>query len=181
MPAPATNTVARRPRRDGGVTLTEVLAVMVITAILAGTAVPAIGSITNTREEMAKNQLLRDLSFARQYAMATGRITWVEFDEAGESYDVLAEDPSNPGKANALAITDPATGRDFTQTLDVDSFVGVEILAATFDTGDDVGFDWIGRPLNDTGAEMTAATGSVTLTGGKSVTIVKATGYMYGS
>ena len=61
----------------------------------------------------------------------------------------------------------------------VEALVGVEIISATFDAGDNVGFDWLGQPLNDTGAELTAATGTVSLTGGKTVTVVKTTGYMY--
>lgn len=181
MNALATYPTARRPRRGGGFSLVELLAVMVIMAVLAAVAAPTLSNLDTTRGNMGVNQLLRDLSYARQYALATGTTTWVEFDEAGESYELLVEDTSNPGKANALTLRDPATGRDYIQTLNTDSLVGVEIISATFDSGDDVGFDWLGQPLNDTGAELSAATGSVTLTGSNTVTIVKTTGYIYSS
>jgi len=136
MPAHATILGTRRPDRGGGFTLIELVAVLVIVAVLAAVAVPSLDAIGETRAAMAARQLLRDLTFARQRAVATGTRTWVVFDIDAETWSVLGEDPAAPGRAGATVLTDPATGRDHVQRLDAGSFVGVGISSAAFD--DDV-------------------------------------------
>ena len=168
--------VARRLRRDGGFTLIELVAVLVIVAVLAAVAVPTLDAIGGTRATMAAKQLLRDLTFARQRAVATGTVTWVVFDTAAETWSILTEDPDNPGRAGATLMSDPATGRSYTQTLGAGSFVGVQIVSAAFDGDVEVGFDWLGRPLSASESSL-AAQGSVTLTANHVVNVAQTTGY----
>ena len=145
-PQTTTHTIA-----DHGFTLIELVAVMVIVSVLAATAAPALLRISNTRSVTAVKHLLHDLTLARQRAVATGTRTWVVFDLAGESWSLLSENPASPGRAGATVMTDVAAGRPFTQTLDSGSYVDVEILAANFDGDVEVGFDWLGQPLDATG------------------------------
>jgi prepilin-type N-terminal cleavage/methylation domain-containing protein len=172
----------RRSHASGGFSLTELLAVMVMLVILAGVAVPALSNLDDTRASMAAKHLHRDLTFARQNAVATGRITWVKFDTTGStSWDLEEEDPGTPGKANALAMTDPATGGNYTQVMDSDPFYGVTVVSASFtgtdvDTVPDIGFDWIGRPLTKDSISLSGV-GAVTLTGGYVVNVEPGTGY----
>jgi len=165
----------RRPHKVGGFTLLELIAVMVIVAILAAVAVPTVGSIGNTRGAAAGRQLLRDLTFARQHATATGTRTWVVFDVSSETWSVLAEDPSSPGRSSALVIDDAATGRTFVQTLGSGTYFGVGITSASFDGAAEVGFDWLGEPLNS-GESALAANGVVTLSTGHTVTVLQGSG-----
>lgn len=155
--------------------LLELVAVMVIAGILAISAVPAMNSLADARADTAARDLHRDLSFARQRAVATGTRTWVVFDTAVETWSVLAENPSSPGRAGAAAITDPATGSAMTKRLGINAYGGVSVLSAAFDGAAEVGFDWLGQPLNSTESAL-AAPGSVQLTGGRIVSVVPGTG-----
>lgn len=155
--------------------LLELVAVMVIAGILAVSAVPAMSSLADARADAAARELHRDLSFARQRAVATGTRAWVVFDAAAGSWTVLAEDPSSPGRSGATAVTDPATGAALVRRLGASSFGGVSMLSAAFDGAPEVGFDWLGRPLNSGEADL-AALGTVQLTGGRSVSVVPGTG-----
>ncbi len=172
-----TNFLARRPFRGGGFSLIELIAVMVVAGVLGGVAVVSLTATTSNRSTMAAKQLARDLTFARQRAVATGTRSWVTFDTAAETWTILAEDPSNPGKVNAAVIIDPATGAEFVQRLGIDQFVGVQVVSAAFDGSGDIGFDWLGRPLNDTEAPL-AAQGSVVLTGSHTITADVGTGHI---
>jgi len=162
---------------DGGFTLIELIAVMVIIAILAAAAVPTMSSLDSSRAAAAARQLLADVTFARQRAVATGTPSWVVFETDAQSWSVLAEDPDNPGRASATVLDDPVDGRPYTQTLAAQRFVNVQLLTAEFDGSDQVGFDWLGRPLNQAETEL-AADGTATISGGFTLTVHKMTGHV---
>jgi Tfp pilus assembly protein FimT len=152
---------------------------MVVVGILSATAVVSLSSTTGNRATMAAKQLQQDMTFARQRAVATGTRSWVEFNTVTHTWTVRVEDPGSPGRAGATVLTDPATGTDFAQALDVNQFVGVQTTAVNFDAEDWIGFDWLGRPLDKTGeATPLTADGAVTITGGHQVTVEKDTGHI---
>ena len=131
----------------------------------------------DTRAATAAKQLQRDLSLARQYAVATGTRSWVVFNTSSETWSVMAEDPNNPGRSNATVMADPATGDVYTITLGVEPFTNVQLTAAAFDGDVEVGFDWLGAPLNAAETPL-AAQGSVQLSGGYSLTVEAGTGHV---
>ena len=157
----------------------ELAAVMVVTAIIAGTAIVSLSGTVGNRPTMAARQFQRDLTFARQRAVATGARTWVEvlINVNEDEWKVLAEDPDNPGKGNATVLNDPATNGPFIQQVETGQYIGVEITSTIFDAGNDIGFDWLGRPLNATEA-LLAVQGSVTFTDGHIVTVEPDTGHV---
>jgi prepilin-type N-terminal cleavage/methylation domain-containing protein len=162
---------------NGGFTLIELIAVIVVLAILAGAAVPTLSIMSSSRSAMAGKQLLRDMTFARQRAVATGTQCWVVLNVNAETWSILSENPLSPGRAGATVITDFATGRPYTITLDVNEFEGVGIASCDFDGGTEVGFDWMGKPL-DSGSGALGADGTVNLTGGDQVLVRAHTGYI---
>jgi len=175
MKALATIEQARRPRRGGGYTLIELVAVMAVTAIVAAAAVPAISNFTDSRASAAGQMLLHDVTFARQHALATGTITWVKFDTAAETWTVQAETGA-AGKANAVTMTDVASNSNFVKTMSTGDFPDIEIVSAVFDAGSDIGFDWLGEPLTGDATSL-AADGVVTLTSTVTLTVEKGTGH----
>lgn len=170
---------SRRLSGGGGFTLIELVAVMIVVSIVAGTAAVSLSSTTGNRAAVAAKQLLRDMTFARQRAVATGTRSWVEFDTTGQTWSVRAEDPDSPGRAGATVLNDPATNTTFVQALNVSHFMSVELTSVDFDSGDWVGFDWLGRPLDKAGESTPlSADGTVVLTGGHRITVEKDTGHV---
>jgi prepilin-type N-terminal cleavage/methylation domain-containing protein len=173
---------SHEPRRlsgGGGFSLIELVAVMVVVGIISATAVVSLSSTTGNRATMAAKQLQRDMTFARQRAVATGTRSWVEFNTTNHTWSVRTEDPASPGRAGATVLTDPATNANFVQALDANQFISVQLTSVDFDAEDWIGFDWLGRPLDKTGeARPLAVDGSVVLTGNHKVTVEKDTGHI---
>lgn len=157
--------------RRCGFTLIELLAVISILGIMSVTAVVAISGTDAARARAAARALARDLTFARDRALATGRGSWVAFTVGTSSYSMLSENPASPGRAGAIAITDPATGASFVVRVGQRESAGVAIQTVTVPGGgSDIGFDWLGRPQNSAGTRLTSDA-SITLSGGVVVSV----------
>lgn len=170
------STRTRRPLRDGGFTFVEMVAIMVLVSILAAAAVAQLDRLEDSQAGIASRQLLRDLAYARQRAVATGSVTWVSIDPVAETWTILHEDPLNPGRVNAAVLTDLSSGEPMVETLGTGAFVAVQLATVDFDGNDEVGFDWLGRPRGASEAAL-AAEGVVTLTGGHTIRVAAGTGY----
>jgi len=158
-----------------GFTLVELVAIMVVLAVMAGVALPTLGNLTSTRAGMAARQLLRDFTHARQRALATGTTCWITIDMTAQSWTLLRDDPANPGLDDAIVLTDAGTGKDFVTFIGTAEYLGVDITACDFDGSVSTGFDWMGKPLDANGADL-ASEGTVTLTGGHQITVNAGTG-----
>lgn len=170
----------RRPptgmRLSRGFTMVELAVVIVIIGVLAAAAIPAMAGLSSTKARVAARQLSRDINFARERAITTGTVVWVSFDLPGNSYTILQEHLDSPGRGGAAMLTDPATGRDFTQSLSSGEFAGVTITGVSIGDGYEVGFDWRGRPRDSALAALSSA-GSISLSEGNTVTIQPETGF----
>lgn len=164
-----------RDRAPAGFTAIELVAVLVVVAALAAMTVPALASLGTSRAAAAARQVQRDLGYSRQRAVATGTRTWVVFEPSAERYSVLAESQSMPGRASATVLADPASGRDFVQELSTGALAATGIVSASFDGAPEIGFDWIGAPLNSAESPL-AGVGTVALSGGWTVSVAPTTG-----
>ncbi len=151
MPVQSRDHGSRRLSGGGGFTLLELVAVMVVVGIIAGTAVMSLASTTGKRSATAARQLQRDMTFARQRAVATGTRSWLDFETTAGAWTVRVENPVSPDRGTAPVLTDPATGGDFVQPINAGTFLGVTMTDIDFDNEDWIGFDWLGRPLEKTG------------------------------
>lgn len=167
-----------RVRSSGrGFSLAELVAVLTVAAVLAAVAVPAMTSTAGMRRSAAAAQVARDLRLAREIAASDALPTWVAFDVAGNRYSLRIEQRANPGRANALPWTDPATGRDHMQRFGESEYAGASLVSASIGGGTWVGFDWQGRPLSFSGAALTT-TGTIGLGSGLEVRIEPGTGHV---
>ena len=71
-------------------------------------------------------------------------------DINAETWSVLNEDPLNPGRSGAIAAIDPATGAPMVVQLGAGTLAQTFITSVDFDGAAELGFDWMGRPLNAT-------------------------------
>jgi prepilin-type N-terminal cleavage/methylation domain-containing protein len=173
---PQSRSIHGRAQNSGrGFSLIELIAVMTMAAVLAAVAVPAMTSTGAMRKKAAATQRARDMRIAREMAQATGRNSWVVVDAATETYSIRIEPHGNPGRAQALAWTDPATGRAFVQTLGSGEWAGVTIDTAAIGGGTWVGFDRLGRPLTQ-GESPLLTTGRIRLDGGPAIDVEPETG-----
>lgn len=162
-------------RRQRGFTIIELLMVCIVGALIAGSMSAAMGGLTRQRQLTAARQVQRDVQYARERAMATGVRTWVTFTPASDLYEMRAESLASPGLASATLVTDAATGRAFSVRLNQDQYAGVDLVSANFDGQASVGFDYLGRPLRNTGS-LLSAPGVVTLSASHVVTIAAESG-----
>ena len=169
---------SRRSQRAGGFTLIELIAVLVIVGVMSAAVVPAMNSYGTSRQAAASAQVLNDLHFARQRAVARGLRTWVVFDADAETYSLYSEVSGSPGRDNRVAITDEVTGGAYTVDLGTGSFNGSGITSVVIDDDVEVGFDYLGRSLA-VDEDLLSSDGSITLEGGYSITIAARTGHCY--
>ncbi len=165
----------REGRGGGAFTLVELIVVMVMMAVVAAVAIPSMSNLGTQRQAVGARQVLRDLSYARERAMATGTTHWASFSVSGNTYSVLAENPASPGRAGATTITDPARGQAFLQRLNTGELVGSSLSAVSFDSLAEVSFDRLGRP-GTTAATSLSADGTATLSGGWTVRVLRTSG-----
>ncbi|MCU0688761.1 MAG: GspH/FimT family pseudopilin [Phycisphaerales bacterium] len=167
--------MSRRSILSRGFSLVELIAVMVVLAVLSAVAASRIAVIPSSRGSMAAQLLMRDLAFARDMAVSTGRVHWIEFDLGGQRYTMLAEPTVGGGWVSRLAVVDPGTGRSFQRNLNRDELAGVTITSSTLPAGNAVGFNRLGRPVTNLGASVTSDS-TIQLTGNRVVNVIVSTG-----
>ena len=160
-----------RPQMTG-FTLTELAMTLVVVAILSGVAATSLSGLASARQNVAATRIRTALVYAQEWASGSHNKTWVAFDVASDLVSVYVENPSNPGKANRLTLSDPLTRSAMTLQLGSD---GVGIESASFGGTAEVQFDPAGTPY-DTNGTLLAADGTVGVTGGGTIRVTKNTG-----
>jgi hypothetical protein len=142
--------------------MVEIIAVIVILGVIAGSALPVLTTLSSVRTGAAAGILRKDVSRARETAVATGRRVWVRFSGPTASYSMWIETWASPGLASTVPLVDLATGLPIQRQLGQGEYAGVVMQLVNFDGGSDLGFDWLGRPLNSSEASLVSS-GSIEL------------------
>ncbi len=150
-------------------TVIETIIVIVIVAILAATAIPAFVSSHNTLKiESAYKQLMQDIRYTRQLAIASQVTHGISFNPSLDSYFLYRQDTSN-------VIKDPATQKPFSVTYASGPFSGVNLVSTTFTVPetDTLEFNSLGAPSG--GGTVTLNFNGIT----KTITVEANTGRIY--
>jgi prepilin-type N-terminal cleavage/methylation domain-containing protein len=154
----------RRPRR--AFTLIELLVVLAILGIASAIIVPAIGTRDDLRVSAASRELLSDLLYAQNRAIALQKTHYIEFN--GNSYTLYARDAATSAP---YVINNPVTNQPYTTTFGAagpSSFQVVAIGSVNFGAGstslgyDDLGSSWAYDAVKDNATAMTQ-TGTIVL------------------
>ena len=161
--------------RVRGFTLIELVAVIVIVAILSGVAAASLGAVQDRRIAFALHETASDVTFARDRALATGCSMWVVFDVGADTYELRRDDMAAPGFANAKTIEDSMTGQLFIRDIRDVHGNAVDLTEANFAGSAIIGFDWMGRPILADGSPLPAA-GSIAINVTAKATVAVETG-----
>lgn len=162
--------LARRPGPRGGFTLIELLAVLVVVSIVSAIAIPAVTSITTVRAAAAQRQIVRDLTYLRERAIASGTLHRAVFSVASNNYAMYTVPGTNPASATQNAITLPNASAAWVQSLSTGEFAGASITAVSIGSGSSVTFDWSGAAYASSGSTI-SSDATITLAGPRRVLI----------
>lgn len=126
-----------------GITLIEVMMVLVILGILAATAVPRLRGIEAIKLTGAAKSLVSDIRYAQQIAVSRHTPTRIIFNITADKYSAQEYIPLN---ASWMAIKSPFTKADLTVDYSKDPYAGTNINSASFGGTATLGFNWTGAP-----------------------------------
>lgn len=116
LPRSAESTRSLAPRRRRGLSLVELIVVILILAVLAGLAIPQIGSGVPEKLEAAAEVIICDLELARSLAVSNSSRYYIAFDKTAGQYtlkhvgsntelDVLPASPFHRASDDGKALT----------------------------------------------------------------------------
>ena len=156
-------------KNQHGFTLIELIAIIIVLAIIAAVAIPRLGDVTSMKSGATAGKLKSDIRYAQELAMTQNRRCRVYFNTSpapASGYAVVndANGNGNWGEAGEFA-PDPTGKGDLTVTLNSGDYAGVTASSSV----NPIEFNSLGRP---TGGATT-----VTISpGGYTITIAAETG-----
>ena len=170
----------KKPLRQGGFTLFEIMFVVIILGIVATLGLPTLqSSLTDTRLSGAATEIITALEFGQTTAMSTGGLVRITLDASSDSILVekfkpdadllgveaeLDESDVEGGSYSTMGLP-TNKGTDYSITFSAeDRFSGVDISSSTFGAGNFVIFDGLGAPSGGGTVTLSMGSSSITLT-----------------
>ncbi len=139
-------------RSNRGVTVVELVMVIVVTMILAGGSIAGLNGVQEWRSAAAVKRLHADCGFVRNLAMLSARRTaLVIVDQASMTYELRQEAEPGVGALVTSPLTHPITGQDWRVVLGSVA-TGLSLLSNSGPSGGVIGFNTDGLPIDASGA-----------------------------
>ncbi len=165
------------PAAHRAFTMIELVTVIVILGVMAvAVGAPTLGYVDSLRSQTAASRMLADIRYVQRYAMSSGLQTWITINVAGDSYQLYAEDPNNPGKANRVPLMHPLDQSTNAVQFGSGAFTNVGIAAANINATTELEFDSFGVPYDGNSTAMTAD-GTISLSNGVTLTVHQVSGF----
>jgi prepilin-type N-terminal cleavage/methylation domain-containing protein len=160
-----------------GFTYIELTMVLIIVAIIGVLVIKPISYLSQIREVAAARNVKADIRYAQSYALRTQLSTCIFFTPATGIYDLYYE--SSPGTWTLM--TNPLLNGSYTVNITTGNYSGVVLSQTNFNgVNNGLVFDDSGTPYScnsSCGAiTLLSAQGSVTFSGGTTVTVQANTG-----
>jgi len=157
---------SKRPFRQHGFTLIEILVVVVILGIASAVILPSISSRDDLKVAAAARIVMSDLIYAQNRAITTQQLCYIQFDKTAGKYTLLS------GISPAVTLEHPINHTDYVEkfgTAGSPGMAGITLTDASFDGKLTLAFDELGSPLAYDPVSATTAvlsSGTITLTCG---------------
>lgn len=150
--------------RHRGFTLIEILTVVVVIGIASAIILPQISSRDDQRVASASRELMADLLYAQNRAIAYQSRQYVQFNTQTNSWQVMADASGSPG----AVITHPVNGTPYVVKVGTGTMAKVSLNSANFDGNTTISFDAIGVPYSwsASGGNVPLASGAVVFKAG---------------
>jgi prepilin-type N-terminal cleavage/methylation domain-containing protein len=162
-------------KSNRGVTLVELVVVIVIAAILAGVSIRGLSGVQQWRAAAAAKRLQADCLHARNLAILSSRRTAIVIvDAGGMVYQLRQEATPSAGALLTTPLTHPITGQDWQVALG-GLASGLSLLSNNGPSDGVIGFDADGMPIDANGALWNADV-TLSLSSGATIKIEQQTG-----
>jgi Tfp pilus assembly protein FimT len=143
--------------RHAGITLIDLLVVLVIVTILASYGFMKINKTGDDTLWYQAQRMARDIRHTQVLASTWGKPLKIVSTSTGYSVSCVT---AGTAPCNSSPVTDPATGQSFSVTLQYGVTLAYAVTNCSGCATNTVSFDMVGRPLNGSGAVITT-TGTV--------------------
>ncbi|HEY2587185.1 MAG TPA: GspH/FimT family pseudopilin [Tepidisphaeraceae bacterium] len=150
--------------RRGGFTLIEILTVVVVIGIASAVILPQMSSRDDQRVASASRELMADLLYAQNRAIAYQTRHYVQFNTQTNSWQVMTDASSAPG----AIITHPVNGTPYVIKVGTGTMAKVTLNSVSFDGNTTISFDPLGMPFSwsASGGNVPLASGAVVFKAG---------------
>lgn len=161
-------------KRAHGVTLVELVLVIVLTLILASAAIGGLKGVQTWRAAAAIRRIQADLTYTRNLAMISSRRTLCVFDSSGDSYEIRQEAVPSQGPISGSPVLHPLTGQPWSVALaELGGAVGINTVTGV--SNESLGFGGDGMPLDALG-QPAAGNVTVELSNGADIVVYRGSG-----
>lgn len=157
-------------QQESGFTIVELVAVMVITGIIAAIAAPRFIGLDAFDARGSYSTLVSALRYAQKTAIAQRTTVCANVDVTTRIITLTYRSSTNCSLASTGTVIDPATQAAYSKTLSINVTITAPVST--------IGFDGLGRPVPNTTATFVVANAVVPTESIRTIIVEADTGYV---